>query len=178
MPQRSRIPKNRYKNRQITRIMTNLLLLSLTLIIIGFIYSSIERIIINKNIEINTIDLSHKIKQSKYESETGYKIQIEIWNGCGIPKLAQIYSNFLRSEGIDVLDTKNAENFNYTETKILQHRGGKKIAISVADIMNIEHNNIEKSLNESLFYDLTLILGSNYIMLPSYKKALMHKKPF
>ena len=178
MPQRSRIQKNSYKNRQITRLITNLLLFSLTLIIFGFIYSSIERIIINKNIETNKIDLSLEIKQSEYESKTGYKIQIEIWNGCGIPKLAQIYSNYLRSEGIDVLDTKNAKNYNYTETKILQHRGEKEIAITVADIMNIDYDNIEESLNKNLFYDLTLILGNNYITLPSYKKALMHKKPF
>ena len=76
------------------------------------------------------------------------------------------------------MDSKNADNFNYTETKILHHRGEIERALELADIMAIDEKKIIKDYNEDLFFDLTLILGNDYNNLPSYHDALMQKKPF
>ena len=95
-----------------------------------------------------------------------------------IPKLTQTYTNFLRSEGIDVLESKNADNFNHQKTIILHHRGEIDRAFVLADIMKVDKSLIKEDKNEQLFFDLTLILGEDYSLLPSYRDALMHQQPF
>ena len=103
---------------------------------------------------------------------------MEIRNGCGIPNLARMYTDFLRDAGLDVLDSKNADHFNYLETKILFHRGDLKRALVLADILMIDKNKIIEDLDETLFYDLTLIIGKDYIDLPSYREAVLFQPPF
>ena len=89
-----------------------------------------------------------------------------------------MYTDFLRSEGLDVLDSKNADNFNYTESTILHHRGEIERALALGDIMMIDKDQILEDKNETLFFDLTLILGKDYMDLSSYRNALMHQQPF
>ena len=158
--------------------MTNASMGLLVILVMGFFISSIDRLFFNDGLDTEFPDLSSLITQTQYEKDTGHKIQIEIWNGCGIQKLAGIYSNYLRSEGIDVLDSKNADNFDYLKTKILHHRGAFERALTLAEIMMIDNNRILEDKNETLFFDLTLILGRDYLNLPSYHKALMHQQPF
>ena len=150
----------------------------LSILVMGFFISSIDRLFFNDGLNTEFPDLSTLITQTQYEKQTGHKIQIEIWNGCGIPKLADMYSNYLRSEGIDVLDSKNADNFNYKESKILHHRGELKRALALAEIMMIDKKNIVEDKNENLFLDLTLIIGEDYNELKSYRNAMMHQQPF
>ena len=77
-----------------------------------------------------------KIK-TPYENKTGHKIQVEIWNGCGIPNLAMMYRDFLRHEGLDVMDSKNADHYNYLITTIIHHRGDINRAMVLADILKV-----------------------------------------
>tara|TARA_Y100000590_G_C15736577_1_gene1018716 strand:+ start:3038 stop:3574 length:537 start_codon:yes stop_codon:yes gene_type:complete len=170
--------KKRLLRTRFKKIISNAIILFLSLIVIFFTFSMINRLLFNNGVDARIPNLNTLIAQSNYEKQTGHKIQVEIWNGCGIPKLASIYTEYLRSEGIDVLDSKNADNFNYTETKILHHRGEIERALELADIMAIDEKKIIKDYNEDLFFDLTLILGNDYNNLPSYHDALMQKKPF
>jgi len=89
-----------------------------------------------------------------------------------------MYTDFLREQGLDVIDSKNADHFNYIETKILHHRGDLKRAMELANILMIDKNNIIKDKNKTLFYDLTLIIGEDYITLPSYREAVLYQPPF
>ena len=168
---------NRRKNKKNKAIRSNVLISLLSIIIIGFIISSVNNFL-NTGLNISPPDLNTLLTKSKYEKKTGHKIEIEIWNGCGIPKLATLYSDFLRSEGIDVLDSKNADNFEYHESKILHHRGEMERALALAEIMKINESNIVENKNETLFFDLTLIIGQDYNELASYKNAIMYQKPF
>ena len=42
----------------------------------------------------------------------------------------------------------------------------------------IEDSKIIEDKNELLFYDLTLIIGKDYITLPSYREAVLFQTPF
>ena len=44
--------------------------------------------------------------------------------------------------------------------------------------MQIDKNSIKEDKNDQLFFDLTLIIGEDYSLLPSYRDALMHQQPF
>ena len=173
--------KKKIQRRQIKKknaISNKIIVSILAFIIIGFIISGIDRLFFNDGLNMESPDLSKLLTKTKYEKKTGHKIEIEIWNGCGIPKLADMYSYFLRSEGIDVLDSKNADNFNYKESKILHHRGELERALALADIMVIDEKNIMEDKNDNLFLDLTLIIGEDYSELKSYRNAMMHQQPF
>ena len=150
----------------------------LALMVFGFFSSGVKRIFFNSGIDANYPDLSILLTKTAYEKKTGHKIQVEIWNGCGIPNLAMMYTDFLRNEGLDVLESKNADHFNYLETTILHHRGDINRALALADILQIGSNSIVKDKNENLFYDLTLIIGKNYIDLPSYRDAVLFQPVF
>ena len=178
MSLRKRNTRRKSKNNNLKRLIANLTLGILAVLVIGFLASGINQVFFNSGIDADYPDLSKLITKTKYEKKTGHKIQVEIRNGCGIPKLARMYTEFLRSEGIDVLDSRNADHFNYIETKILHHRGEIDRAIELADIMMIDKNRIIKDNNEILFYDMTLIIGKDYMNLPSYRNAVLHQPPY
>ena len=172
--------KYRRKSKKINLIgyFSNLTLGILTLTVVGFLSSGINRLFFNSGVDANYPDLSTLITKTKYEKKTGHKIQIEIRNGCGVSNLARMYTDFLREQGLDVLDSKNADHFNYLETQILHHRGNLKRAQELANILMIEDSKIIEDKNELLFYDLTLIIGKDYITLPSYREAVLFQPPF
>ena len=161
-----------------SKLVSSLVIGLMIIIVVGFIVSGVDRLFFNIGLDTEFPDLSTLITKTSYEKKTGHKIEVEILNGCGIPKLARMYTEYLRSEGIDVLDSKNADNFDQIETKILHHRGEIERAFALADIMMIDRNRIIEDQNKNLFFDLTLILGKDYNILPSYHNALMHQQPF
>ena len=178
MSPKTRTKSRRSKQKSHRHWAINSLIGVLGIIILGYMISGIDRLFFNEGYNVEYPDLSTLITQSPYEKKTGHKIQIEIWNGCGIPKLANMYEDFLRSEGLDVIKSRNADTFNYLETIILQHRGDKERALELAGIMKIDSDKITQDINEQLFYDLTLIIGKDYIHLESYRDAILHQQPF
>ena len=150
----------------------------LSLILVGFVVSGIDRLFFNTGIDTEFPDLSTLIIQSTYEKKTGHKIEVEVLNGCAIPKLALMYTLYLRSVGMDVEAYKNADNSNYIETTILHHRGEIERAFELAEIMMMDNSKIIEDKDENLMFDLTLILGKDYVDLPSYPNALKHQPPY
>ena len=159
-------------------IVSNMTIGILALLIFGFLSSGINRIFFNSGIDVEYPDLSTLLTKTYYEKKTGHKIQVEIWNGCGIPNLAVMYTDFLRNEGLDILEYKNADHFDYSTTTILHHRGNIDRADVLAEILMIDKSSIIENVNENLFYDLTLIIGKDYIDLSSYRNAVLFQTPF
>ena len=178
MSHRKRNIRRKSKINNLKRLISKLTLGILAVLVVGFLVSGINRIFFNSGINAEYPDLSTLITKTKYEKKTGHKIQVEIRNGCGISNLARMYTDFLRDEGLDVLDSKNADHFNYLETKIFHHRGDINRALVLADILKIDKNNIINDKNENLFYDLTLIIGKNYMDLLSYRDAVFFQPPY
>ena len=171
-------PIRRKSNNNLKTISLNVTLGILAVLVFGFLTSGINRIFFNSGIDADYPDLSTLLTKTSYEKKTGHKIQVEIWNGCGISNLAVMYKDFLRNEGLDVLDSKNADHFNYSKTTILHHRGDINRALVLVDILKIDKSSIVDDKNENLFYDLTLIIGKDYIDLPSYRNAVLFQPPF
>ena len=171
-------PNRRKAKKNLKTFVSNVTLGILALLVFGFLTSGFNRIFFNSGIDADYPDLSTLLTKTPYEKKTGHKIQVEIWNGCGIPNLAMMYTDFLRNEGLDVLDSKNADHFNYLETTILHHRGELNRAFVLADILKIDESSIVDDKNENLFYDMTLIIGKDYIDLPSYRDAVLFQSPF
>jgi len=170
--------RRKTQSNKLRKLVSNLAIGVISLIVLGFVISGIDQLFFNTGIDTEFPDLSTLITQTTYEKKTGHKIEVEVLNGCGIPKLALMYTHYLRSEGIDVEAYKNADNSNYIETKILQHRGEIERALELANIMMIDKNKIIQDKDENLMFDLTLILGKDYVNLLSYSNALNYQPPY
>ena len=167
--------KRRIQNKK--NIFTNFIIISTLLLTTSFFVSFADYLFFG-NVEEVHPDLESLIPKTKYEHKTGHKITVEIHNGCGIPKLANLYTEFLRNEGYDVIDSRNADNFNYKNTQIQHHRGDKKRALSLSETMKIDESLISEIKSSHLIHDLTLILGNDYQQLNSYENAVIHETPF
>ncbi|MBC8312466.1 MAG: LytR C-terminal domain-containing protein [Candidatus Marinimicrobia bacterium] len=178
MSLKKRHHKKKSISHKLKRLISNLSFGILAVLVFGFLASGVNRLFFNSGFDANYPDLSTLITKTPYEKKTGHKIQVEIRNGCGVSNLARMYTDFLRNEGLDVLDSKNADHFNYSETTILLHRGDINRAMELANILMIDKKNVIDDKNETLFYDLTLIIGEDYITLPSYRKAVLFQPPY
>lgn len=105
--------------------------------------------------------------------------EIEILNGCGEIGLAKLYTNFLRYNNYDVIDSKNADNFNYINTEILIHNEDKEnIAKLLASKLGIKKENLRYNFNKYNPWDLTLIIGRDYKKLNSFNIVNRFYEPF
>ena len=178
MHKKNRPKRESSNNHNIKNILTNIAVGGLLLLTIGFFISLVDNLFFDDGLSHDRPDLSLLITKSKYEEKTGHKITVEIHNGCGMPKLANLYTDFLRSEGFDVIDSRNADNFEYTKTQILHHQGDKARALSLGKIMTVDEALITEDKSTYLIHDLTLILGSDYRQLNSYQNAVFYESPF
>ena len=88
-----------------------------------------------------------------------------------------MYANFLRKNNYDVIDYKNADNFNYNSSKIIVHNNNLAVE-NVADLFDIESKNVDYLFNENIFYDMTLIVGKDYKQLESFDKVSKYYNPY
>ena len=138
---------------------TLLYLLSILIIIISVYYIKKKF-----NGSDNQSDIMTELKHSDY-----IKAEIEVLNGCGESGVANLFTKFLRSEGYDVIEIKNANNFEYKQTIILFHNEeNQEEAKKLSEILNVRKNNIK--FNKNSVWDLSVIIGSDYKDLNSFEK--------
>jgi len=136
--------------------------------IILYLFSIVAMIIavyyIKNSKDQNKEDMITELRHSDY-----IRAEIEVLNGCGESGVANLFTKFLRSEGYDVIEIKNADNFQYTETIILFHNEeAQDKAEILSEILNIKQSNIY--FNKNSVWDLSVIIGSDYKNLISFEK--------
>ena len=105
-------------------------------------------------------------------------IQIEVLNGCGDKGIADLYATFLRENDYDVIDYKNAENFNYNSSKIIVHNNNLYVE-DVANLFQIDSKNIDYHFDDdNIIHDITIIVGKDYKSLESYSDVRKSYMPY
>ena len=166
------------KDTKISYISKKILKFSFLFIFLISTYFFIEQFYTNNSNSKKT-DLSSLIQKSKSEKKFGEKIQIKILNGCGDKGVADLYKNFLRNKGYDVIDYGNAENFNHINTKLKIHsKNHENFIFEIVEILSIKPDKLEYNYSKNIFYDLTLIIGRDYKNLDSFNEVAMHYEPF
>ena len=171
MPRKKKKKKNMFPKAMAILI----ILFSLSIITLSSKYG-LSDFLYSEKIEPNN-GLVTLYAKDQYQKVNQITSKIAIKNGCGKKRLGLIYKRYLLDIGYDVTETTNATHangdyhFGHSSTKILFHKGNKKIAIHLANELGINQNQIFEKINENSFHDLTLILGQNYSSLKSYKIA-------
>lgn len=89
-------------------------------------------------------------------------IQIEVLNGCGISGIANTYTNVLRSNGFDVVETGNFDHFNLQESIVISRSGVLDNAKRVAMALGIEEIHVIREESPDYFLDVTVVIGHDY----------------
>lgn len=160
------MPKKKSKSQ--TKIVYNILIVVLTIVVLGFIYSFIKNSLSN-GVAIDDPQLNNEQKEQLaidlYEENPILDIKIEVLNGCGEKGIAAKVADFLRTEHIDVLRSENADNFDYNRT-VLIHRSENLYDLkTLAKVLNFDISNKARVLiqpSSTADVDLTLILGKDY----------------
>ena len=101
-------------------------------------------------------------------------LQIEVLNGCGVGGIANVFTEFLRAKGFDVVKTDNyveggAVRFNIEETTVVDRRGEIKKARRIAKALGLGNHCVLSEPNEAYLIDATVILGADYLSIPAWK---------
>ena len=117
------------------------------------------------------------MKKSNMTESLDQRLKVQVLNGCGAKGVADLYTNYLREYDYDVVDFKNADNFNYSSTTIIVHNNNLFVE-DLADLLNINSKNIDYLFTKNIFYDLTVIIGKDYKQLDSYNDVSLHINPY
>ncbi len=148
--------------------MLNSALAVLSLVVIAFIISFSTRYT-RGGLQIDPVSLNQQpeplLATQYYEMNPIQDIEIEILNGCGEAGLAAKFSEYLRSQQIDVVRSDNADHFNYATTLIIQRNEKVDHVRKVASALAIDVTDENRVLvipDPDLDVDITLILGNDY----------------
>jgi hypothetical protein len=90
-------------------------------------------------------------------------LRVQVLNGCGVKGLARIITPALRAKGLDVRETRNARDFGYTTSEIIDRTGDVSLARLVAESLGVDPGRVTSEKSEDLAdIDLTLIIGADY----------------
>lgn len=83
-----------------------------------------------------------------------------ILNGCGVQGIGQHTARVLRSMGLDVIDYKNADSFDYEETLVVDRVGDMETAVRVGRLLGTR--NVIQQVPEAPLVDVIVVVGRDY----------------
>ena len=134
----------------------------------GFIYLSLGELIppsLSNELIFPEISPQLFLAKNVYVEHPNQNIEVEVLNGCGVPYLAALTTDFLRSKHFDVVFSGNARNQQYQHTLILQRNEKIESLKNIADSFGVDWDDSKHVIilpNESLCLDVTVILGADY----------------
>ena len=86
--------------------------------------------------------------------------RVILYNGAGVPGIAGEAAQQLIRAGFRVVDTKNADNFNYPTTKIVVQKGDVKQGELIAKTLGV--GTVEQQPSDQDVADVIVIIGKDY----------------
>jgi len=145
------VVKERSKNRVILYLLLGLIIL----LGLYFIYSS----------------LLHKQQVPVVENKQitpPRVLQIDILNGCGTSGVGAKFTDYLRLNGFDVVETKNYKSFHVPQTLVVDRIGDLTAAQRVARALGVKEGNVIQQINPDYFVDVSVIIGKDFTQLNPY----------
>jgi len=89
-------------------------------------------------------------------------IQLDVQNGTRENGIASRITEFLRKNGLDVVEIGNYKSNEIEKTLIIDRSGDKNKALKVARILGLDGRKVIKQLNSSLYLDVTVVIGNDF----------------
>ena len=104
-------------------------------------------------------------------------VEVRILNGCGMQGVGRDMTQRVRDLGFDVVESANAENFDYQYTVVIGHTARPELAQALADAIGCSR--VSSQSDKMVLADVTLILGQDweqYIKTSTQKKKSLSPK--
>jgi calcineurin-like phosphoesterase len=105
---------------------------------------------------------------NKVTNQPNLTAQVDVQNGTNEQGVASKFTEYLRKKGYDVVEMGNSKYKDMEKTTIIDRKGDKKIASSVAAALGVSENNISQQVNKSLYLDVTVVIGKDFKNLKPY----------
>ena len=96
-------------------------------------------------------------------------IQLDVQNGTGENGVASEFTEYLRKNNIDVVEMGNYNSQDIEKTIIIDRSGDINKAKKVAYTLGVNERNIIQQINNSLFLDVTVVIGKDFNELKPYR---------
>lgn len=92
--------------------------------------------------------------------DTEQVTRVIVYNGAGTPGIAGVAAQELIRGGFRVVDTKNADNFEYATTQIVVQNGDESTAAGITDILGVGEITVQPA--DQQVADVIIIIGADY----------------
>jgi len=96
-------------------------------------------------------------------------IQVEVLNGCGVSGVADRFTDFLRTNNLDVVKSGNYISDDVSESLVIDRSGNMANAFKTAKTLGIKSENVIQQLNKDYFLDVSIVIGRDYFNLTPFK---------
>lgn len=96
-------------------------------------------------------------------------IQVEVLNGCGVSGVADRFTDFLRTNNLDVVKSGNYISDDVSESLVIDRSGNMANAFKTAKALGIKSENVIQQLNKDYFLDVSIVIGRDYFNLTPFK---------
>ena len=145
----------------------NIAIILFAIISIYLIYNLYQHIITPKTEITTTVKdtITHLTKQP-----TGSTLQIDVQNGCGVPGIADKFTEYLHTKGFDIVEKGNFSTSDIKTSMVIDRAGNMKNAKRVAQALGISEKYVIQQMNSNYFLDATVVIGLDYEELLPFKK--------
>ncbi|MEO9884704.1 MAG: LytR C-terminal domain-containing protein [Balneola sp.] len=148
------VKKQEESNTSTNNLYLNSVIGFLSVLLIGLLLALFTRIIYPRIFNQRT--------ETQQSELIGSIIQLEVLNGCGEAGIANNYTNLLRNNGFDVVETGNFERFDVNKTFIISRSSSPDNAKRVAQALGVNEENIIREESPDFYLDVTVVLGKDY----------------
>jgi len=128
------------------------------LILVGYFGFSLINNSLKNETEVKEITDTSKT----LTNQPNLSIQLDVQNGTNENGIASRITEYLRKNGMDVVEMGNYRAKDIERTLILDRSGEKSKAKKVAMILGVNERNILQQMNNSLYLDVTVVIGKDY----------------
>lgn len=102
-------------------------------------------------------------------NQPNLSIQLDVQNGTMENGVASEFTEYLRKNNIDVVEMGNYKTQDIEKTIIIDRSGDINKAKKVAFTLGVSERNIIQQINNSLFLDITVVIGKDFNELKPYQ---------
>ncbi len=99
-------------------------------------------------------------------------IQLDVQNGTPEKGAASKFTDYLRKNGIDVVEIGNYKTKDIDKTLVIDRIGDNNKAKKVAVLLGVNERNIIQQINNSLYLDVSVVIGKDFTELKPYKEKI------
>ncbi len=103
------------------------------------------------------------------QGERTRTIQLDVLNATGESRLAQRLTDHLRRKGFDVVEMGNYREGVLEKTLVVDRGGNKQAALQVAGALGIPDRQVIEKRDNTLYLDVTVIIGKDFRTLSPFK---------